>query len=312
MRVSSPSFAEPSEDAPARPVRRRAILSALGAAPLLGIGICATAQAASQSFEVKRLDVKGKHASRFDLLVPKHLAKNEKVRLLVALHGLGESHDPELGARAWIDRYGLGTSYERLRAPPIAKTARRGDWTDARLAEVNEALAKRPFAGTVVVCPFTPNFNKDVPDRGAALRAYGEWIVGEVLPLARKEAPGASTLASETAIDGCSMGGPFALEIFIAHPEAFGAVGTVQGAFGAPRAPAYAEKLAIAIGEHGPRAIHLLSSEGDKFKDSARALHRELEKRKVPSSVRVLPGPHDQPWLREAGTIEMLLFHERR
>ncbi|NUP07157.1 MAG: hypothetical protein HOW73_13970 [Polyangiaceae bacterium] len=288
-------------------LHRRSLLGALAA---LGGGACGTAWAASNSFEVKRLSVKGKHASRFDLLVPKHLAKEEKVRLLVALHGLGESHDPELGAAAWVDRYGLGTSYERLRAPPIVKTGKRGDWTDDRLSEVNAALKKRPFSGLAVACPFTPNF-KDVADRGKAIREYGEWIVGEVVPLARKEAP-CSTSASATALDGCSMGGPFALDIFIQHPDAFGAVGTVQGAFGEQRAPKYAEQLADVVDKHGAKSIHLLSSEGDKFKGSAKALGSELTKRKVPNTVRIIPGPHDQPWLREAGTIEMLLFHERR
>jgi hypothetical protein len=32
----------------------------------------------------------------------------------------------------------------------------------------------------------------------------------------------------------------------------------------------------------------------------------------VANTLRVLPGPHDQPWLREAGTIEMLHWHDRR
>lgn len=280
----------------------------LAAVALTG-GLAPSAGAAN-SFEVKRLSVKGKHASRFDLLVPKHLGKDEKVRLLVALHGLGESHDPELGAAAWVDRYGLGTSYQRLRTPPIAKTTKRGDWTDERLSEVNALLKKRPFAGMAVACPFTPSF-KGVADRAKAIREYGDWIVSDLLPLARKEAPCASGPAS-TAIDGCSMGGPFALDIFIAHADIFGAVGAVQAAFGEHRAPKYAERIAEAIGKHGARPVHLLSSEGDTFKSAAKALGAELTKRKVASTVRILPGPHDQPWLREAGTIEMLMFHDRR
>lgn len=272
-------------------------------------GVCG-AEAAPPSYEVKRLTAKGKHASRFDLLVPKHLGKDARVRLVVALHGLGESHDAELGAAAWVDRYGLGTSYERLLAPPVVKTGKRGDWTDERLAEVNASLKRRPFAGLAVACPFTPNF-KEVADRAKALREYGEWIIGEVVPLARKEAP-CATGPANTAIDGCSMGGPFALDVFIAHADVFGAVGTVQGAFGPQRAPKYAEQIAAASSKHGARSVHLLSSEGDKFKDSAKALAAELTKRNVANAVRILPGPHDQPWLREAGTIEMLLFHDRR
>ncbi len=273
-------------------------------------GVYGRASAAPATYEVKALTVKGKHASRFDLLIPKHLAKDARVRLLVALHGLGESHDPELGAKAWVDRYGLASSYLRLMSPPITKTAKRGDWTDERLAEVNASLKKRPFAGMAIACPFTPSF-KDVADRAKVLREYGEWLVQDVVPLARKEAPCAAGPAN-TAIDGCSMGGPFALDVFLAHPDVFGAVGTVQGAFGPQRAPKYAESIADAVTKHGARSVHLLSSEGDKFKDSAKALGAELTKRSVTNQVRIIPGPHDQPWLREAGTIEMLLFHDRR
>ncbi len=275
------------------------------------MGACAlTARGATPVFEIKRLSVKGKHASRFDLLVPKHLPKDARVRLLVALHGLGESHDPEQGAAAWVDRYGLGTSYERLLAPPIKKLAKRGDWTDERLREVNLALTQRPFAGVAVACPFTPNF-KQVSDRPRAIREYGDWIVGELLPLARKEAPVLGSRAG-TALDGCSMGGPFALDTYLAHPKEFGALGVVQGAFGEHRAAGYASALASTQDKHGAVPIHVLSSTGDGFHGSARALHKELDKRSVKSALRILPGPHDQPWLREAGTIEMLLFHERR
>jgi enterochelin esterase-like enzyme len=187
---------------------------------------------------------------------------------------------------------------------------KRKDWTDERLREVNDAVAKRPFAGLVVACPFTPSF-KALPDRAQAVREYGEWLVSEVLPLARKEAKLTTTTAS-TAIDGCSMGGPFALDIFLAHPTTFGAVGVVQPAFGEHRAPSYAAALAEAVAKHGARPIHLLSSEGDSFREATKLLGRELEKRGVPRTLRIAPGPHDQPWLRESGSIEMLLFHERR
>src|SRR5690242_3276056 len=46
-------------------------------------------------------------ASRFALLVPKGLPRGTRVPLVVALHGLGESNDEELGVRAWPDLYGL-------------------------------------------------------------------------------------------------------------------------------------------------------------------------------------------------------------
>ncbi len=269
----------------------------------------ATAFAAAPSFEVRELTVKGKHASRANLLVPKHLASNQKVRLLVALHGLGESGDPALGIRAWLDLYGLRTSYERLRSPPIERTSKRKDWTDERLSEVNEGLGMVPFAGIAVLCPFTPNIRK-MQDSVRAQREYGEWITSELVPAARKEAP-VLTNPGSTSIDGCSMGGPIALETFLAHPTAYGALGMVQSALSTARAAHWATELAKAREKNETAKIHLLSSAGDPFADATRALSKELKKRDIPHAMRIPPGPHDQPWLRETGTIEMLLFHER-
>lgn len=276
----------------------------MGACVLPGVA------AAAGSFQIKQLTVKGKHASRFDLLIPKQLKAGAQTRVVIALHGLGESHDPELGAAAWVDRYGLGTAHDRLLAPPIAQVGKRKDWTDERLREVNESLKQRPFTGLVVACPFTPSF-KAVADRPKAIREYGSWLVDDVLPVVRKEAKVDASPAL-TAIDGCSMGGPFALDIFIANPKVFGAVGVVQPAFGEHRAPGYATALSELVKQHGARPIHLLSSEGDSFRDTTKLLGRELEKRSTPRTLRITPGPHDQPWLRESGTLEMLLFHAQR
>ena len=74
--------------------------------------------------------------------------------------------------------------------------------------------------------------------------------------------------------------------------------------------PGYAERIAAALARVGPRAIHLETSEGDPFREATVALADALSKRGVPRELAVLPGPHDQPWLREIGTIEMLRFHD--
>ncbi|WP_437874343.1 hypothetical protein [Sorangium sp. So ce513] len=268
--------------------------------------------AAPPAFEVRDLQVPGERAlgRRFTLLVPKHLAPGERVPLLVLLHGLGETGDERLGAFAWLERYGLGSSYERLRRPPLSRTARRKDWTDARLAEVNAALAAQPFRGLAVACPFTPNVHR-APNPSAALDGYARWLAEVVLPRARAEAPVFQD-AARTSLDGCSLGGFVGIEVFLRKPELFGAWGGVQSAISAHRAPGYAERLAKAVAAAGPRDLHLLTSKGDPFHDANAALAAQLAKRSIPHALRVLPGPHDQPWLREAGTIEMLLFHDRR
>ena len=272
----------------------------------------AAAPPAPRALEVRDLQVAGDRAlgRRFTLFVPKHLAPGERVPLLVLLHGLGETGDERLGAYAWLERYGLGTAYDRLRAAPIARTSRRADWTDARLAEVNAALAAQPFRGLAIACPVTPNVNK-AKNPAAALDGYARWLADVVLPRARAEAPVFDD-ARRTALDGCSLGGYVGAEVFLRRPDLFGAWGGVQAAFGAHRAPGYADRLAAAVASAGPRDLHLLTSAGDPFQDANAALAKLLAKKGVPHTLRVLPGPHDQPWLREAGTIEMLLWHDRR
>src|SRR5262245_12598202 len=56
-------------------------------------------------------------ADRFTLYTPKHLAPGERVPLLVLLHGLSETWSSEIGVHAWVQRYGLGNAYARLRRP---------------------------------------------------------------------------------------------------------------------------------------------------------------------------------------------------
>lgn len=290
------------------PTRREVLVAALSAS------VCACvleprAHAAPAPFEVVEVHAKGGPHDRFALLVPRHLARGAQVRLLVALHGLGESGDPALGLRAWLDLYGLRSAYARLTSPPIVRTSKRNDVDDATLAALNASLAAVPFTGLAVACPFTPSFRK-WKDPAGALGDFGDWLVKEVVPSAAKVAPIGAGPAF-TAIDGCSMGGPYALDVFLRHPAAFGSVGVVQPAMGEHRAAGYAERLAGAVASVGPRPLQLLSSTGDPFLGATRALDRELARRKVPRRLVVLPGPHDQPWLREAGTLSMVLFHER-
>lgn len=246
---------------------------------------------------------------RFLLCVPKHLKPGEKVPLVVLLHGLGETGDERTGIYAWVERYGLATAYERLRKAPIARTTKRKDWTDARLTEVNTSLTQKAFSGLCLVCPFTPNVHKTA-NPSASLDTYAAWIADTVIPRARKDAPVYSD-AARTAIDGCSLGGYVSLEVFLRRPDAFGAFGGVQSAISEFRAPTYADRIAKALSK-GAKPFHLLTSESDPFLPGNKKLAAEAAKKKVACDLRVLPGPHDQPWLREAGTIETLLWHDRR
>ncbi len=259
-------------------IPRRSFLTLASTALALGVPRRARADDVA---EVRDLTEAGR---RFTLVVPKHIAPGDKVPLVVLLHGLGETTDPRAGAFAWVERYGLVSSYERLRQ---------------RLPALR---------GLVMACPYMPN----VAGSGETLDAYGRWLTQALVPRVRREAP---VLEGErtTRIGGCSLGGYVSLEIFLRRPESFGAWGGVQTAIGEGSAARNAERLAIAVGSDAgaPRALSLVTSTEDPFRKANEALARALAQRNVAHDLRVLPGGHTQPWLREVGTLETLSFHAR-
>jgi len=295
--------------------RRREILGAAMAAAVGGLWARRTRAAdglSSPHWELRDLKVAGDRriGRRFTLLLPKHVG-SAPVPLLVLLHGLGETHDQRLGAYAWVERYGLGSSYDRLREPPIERVSRKAiHWQNARLAEVNRLLVDQPFRGMAIACPYTPNVYKAPAGRKATLDAYADWIVDEVVPRARKEA-NVHADAAHTYLDGCSLGGYVGIEVFLRKAAHFGAWGSVQGALGAHRVQRYAEQLDDVVARLGKRHIHLETSTGDPFREVNETLSKALRKRAVSHDLIVAPGPHNQPFLRDSGTLEMLLWYDR-
>ncbi|HEX6766179.1 MAG TPA: hypothetical protein VF103_11890, partial [Polyangiaceae bacterium] len=93
------------------------------------------------AFESRTLEISGERlARRCELLVPR--GSTEHRRVLVLLHGLGETKNEALGIRAWADRYGLCEAHERLHHPPVRRVL--GDavyLTDERLSELERELA---------------------------------------------------------------------------------------------------------------------------------------------------------------------------
>jgi predicted esterase len=267
-----------------------------------------TAGLVSPHFTVRDIRLTaGKPTERFTLLVPK-ISEKRPVPLVVLLHGLGETHDPEAGVYAWLRRYGLATAYNRLHAPPIEALGAR-HWTATALAKTNAELAERPFGGFAIACPYTPNVYR-ARSRRAALDRYADWISDVVVPRARVEANIIAD-SGHTSIDGCSLGGYVGLEVFLRKPEIFHAWGSVQGALGMHRIAGYVERLAAAIAKHGPRRIHLETSDRDAFRKDNERLSRALSKASIPHDFSLLRGPHNQPFLRDSGTIHMLMWHDR-
>jgi enterochelin esterase-like enzyme len=227
--------------------------------------------------DLREVFVEGPQSRRFVLGVPRHLSPDERVPLVVLLHGLGETGDERMGAWAWFERYGLGTSYDRMRASGSMR-------------------------GLALACPYMPNLPIGDPH---AFDLYSRWLVETVVPRAKSEAA-AIDAASAPYLAGVSLGGHFSLEFLLRRPEAFGAWAGVQSAFGDAAGRRYARKLADAIGPSTVAQLLVETSTGDPFRAGNEALSQGLIDTAVRHTFIELPGPHDQTWLRTVGTERML------
>jgi enterochelin esterase-like enzyme len=250
-------------------------------------------------------------ADRAVVLVPRHLARGERVPLLIALHGLAETASPEMGAYAWVRRYGVAEGYAHLRRPATISVDGLGKMaTEARVSELRATLAESPFRGMVIACPYTPNLWRSSLGVEGLLDAYAKWLFDVLLPRLRAETP---VLAGDAhlGVDGVSLGGYASLGVGARKWAQLGAVGCVQAAVSSGEAEHWAERFERARAASGARRLQVLTSTGDAFREGNEALDRALTKHAVPHDFRLAVGPHDQPFLRGPGSVEMLLWHDR-
>lgn len=285
---------------------------ALGLGSLLPVRAFADdSEAPILTSRVLTLEGDPKLARRALLLRPSTVAPTTSLPLLVLLHGLGETDNEQAGLEAWSKRYGLISAYERLSRPPVKRILGHARYFPEKdLTDLNASLLRDPFTPFVTVCPITPNVYKS-PNPRKALDRYAEWITSVLLPQVRAHCS-ISNEREAVSLDGCSLGGYIALEIFKRRPQHFGALGMVQGAISVGSVKSYATGLVRAIEEHGSVSVRLGTSSADPYQKANEALARELRKLGQPCTLETFPGPHDQPWLREVGTLAMLRWHERR
>jgi pimeloyl-ACP methyl ester carboxylesterase len=285
-------------------MKRRALLASSVLSLIPGRLLGAPKPLESAELSLIELSLPGDAAfGRALLAVPRALPKDPA--LLVLLHGLGETNDQDVGARAFAERYGLLSAVERLTHPPLLRTEPRQDFFgEGRLAEHNARLAERPYPPPVMVCPFTPNPYK--PGGNEVLTRFMRFVNGD-LRAAVEHRVGATFPASRTMLAGVSMGGFLAIEIFLQRPELFCGLGVVQAAFGPNQAVRYAAGVSKASERLGRKRVEILTSSLDPYRRSNELFQRHLLERKQASRLRVSPGPHDQRWLKESGVIEMLL-----
>lgn len=285
-------------------VTRRSALGALLSLALQlpkGSRASAKQEPARWRFETKRFSPKGLLTS---LAVPAAGVAPSGVAIL--LHGLGEAHDEKLGARAWLDRYGLPRALSALQAPRTLEASSRGDLTAERAAQLRDALEQEPWVPMLVVCPHTPNLlKKGTPE--SRFTAFSQELDALIAAVTQEH----ELVKPRLALGGCSMGGGIALELAHLWKAKLACVSGLQAAIvtRAGELPAL-----FAQGTNPTTPLQLVTSQGDPFRAGNERLFQALKASAPGRDVTFLcpPGPHDQPWLRNVGTLEMLAFMSNR
>ncbi|MBK8252186.1 MAG: esterase [Polyangiaceae bacterium] len=229
----------------------------------------------------------------------------EKLPIVVALHGRGETRSLDIGARGFRDYYGVDRLDDRLRNPPLNADDLLGFTNEKRLGEINRSLEKEAYKGVVLACPYAPDL-KDRSFDGA--HAYTRFLVEVLLPRVHKEA---GEPKAPVGIDGVSMGGRLALWAGFHFPEVFSAVGAMQPALRLDEADRVAELAGRARAKNPKLRLRLISSEKDPFLEAVKAASKAMEERRIEHDLVVVPGPHNYEWNQGPGSAEMLLWQER-
>ncbi len=251
----------------------------------------------------------GAISTRTVVLVPTWGAAGDRFPVLVALHGRGEARKPPAeGALGWARDYALVRAIGRVAAPPLVSEDFEGFVDGPHLESVNAGLAAHPFRGLIVACPYVPDVDLADDD---AMRGFGAFVKDTLLPRVRRETPAKGDAAS-TGIDGVSLGGTVALSVGLESPTSFGALGTLQPAIDAKDAARWTTRAQAARQANPRLALRLLTSDGDYFRDAVRATSAAWTAAGVAHELEQARGPHDYPFNRGPGAIEMLLWHDRQ
>ena len=168
-------------------------------------------------------------------------------------------------------------------------------------------LAERPFGGLVVLCPYVPDTNLR---SHADLADYARYVADVLVPRARRELPVFAS-PEATGIDGVSLGGAIALADRV---RADGYVRRGGGAAAGGRGRPDAGVGRAGAGGAGEAARSAAPPDDEPRGRLPRRDHPSLERaprRRRRPRLRRHPRPHDYPFNRGPGAIELLLWHDR-
>ena len=237
------------------------------------------------------------------LLMPSSAHTDGSVRVIVALHGLGEARrGPVEGALGWLDDYALERAFGALARGRVESRDVNGWASEPQLRVMTRRLQSQPFRDVAVLMPYTPDLARETPG-SEAIGRYATWITDELLPAARRAMPALSRDARDWAIDGVSLGGMLALDIGLRHPEVFGSVGGIQ-----PAVRSHVDAYG-ALASESTRCLRIASSAQDPFLRATRGLSRAWTRRHIRHELVEYQGTHSYTFNRGPGSVELLRFH---
>jgi enterochelin esterase-like enzyme len=175
------------------------------------------------------------------------------------------------------------------------------------MAEINASLAAHPFGGVIVVCPWLPDVR---PAATGDIHLLARYLIDVLLPKVRRDTPALAS-PEATGIDGVSLGGMLALRIGLTSPADFGAVGGIQAAFDSGQNAEWTALAQAARARRPGMKLRLLTSHDDYFHDPITSVSRAWRAAGITHDFADIPGPHDYPFNRGPGSIELLMFHDR-
>ncbi len=227
----------------------------------------------------------------------------------ILLHGYAQALSARRALAAWEHEYDVLAAYRQLERGEVPSTPA---LSEQRAQAIRRALDTTPFTGMVLVAPITlvPYFQKDVEQ---SIRDYSDFIYRDLLPKVAELAP-ISTAPEHVGLAGVSMGGLVGLELMWRFPNRFGAYCGLEIAIRERDARRFAGLLDRAFEALDPgteRPIRVVTATQDTYRWSNTTLHDALLERGLQSSLELREGAHDAAWMRQAGSLESLLWLDR-
>lgn len=260
---------------------------------------------------VRVATIQSQHAGKQHVvfvLPPDYETSQKTYPAVLAFGGYGESiRGNEAGAWGWVELYGAVGSMAALSRGRLTHADMQGLLVaDADLEDYNRALAAQPWRGVVLVSPWPAN---NLRRKSPALPDYERFIIEELIPYTRRHLRVAQDWRG-WGVDGVSLGGLLSVWFGVSYPEQFASIGSLQGSVSSY--PWHIEqKIREKLSTLKTRAINVVTSRGDGFREDLLGFDKALDKLGLPHRFTLLPGAHNKVFLHGPGCAELFLFHDR-